>query len=125
MKKKTETCWCLIISFIPTRCFAVSCLCGCSFCGWCLADCGRDAHQHVRQCASNANPGSYYGTPEQFERIQRERRRIAVQQYLASLPQEDAAKVRCVCSTGYFLYTIHKTRSVLYIIIVSSYYLSC
>ncbi len=72
----------------------MSCVCGCAFCGWCMADCGRDAHAHVRQCPSSANPGTYYGSVEEFERIHRNRRRIAVQQYLQSLPQEDAGKVR-------------------------------
>jgi tRNA A-37 threonylcarbamoyl transferase component Bud32 len=32
-------------------CFALSCSrCPCRFCGWCGADCGTDAHAHVRQC---------------------------------------------------------------------------
>ena len=30
-------------------CFAVTCQCGCGFCGHCLQDCGADAHQHVGQ----------------------------------------------------------------------------
>jgi hypothetical protein len=77
----------------------VSCSCGCGFCGWCLADCGRDAHPHVLQCPSSANPGTYYGTVEQFERTQKERRRNAVLQYLKSLPPEDAEKVRCAALT--------------------------
>ncbi len=85
----------------------MSCNCGCAFCGWCLVDCGRDAHPHVLQCPSSANPGSHHGTLEQFEKIQRERRRIAVQQYLESLPPEDAAQVCCVGSTGFALRNKH------------------
>jgi hypothetical protein len=42
-------------------CFAVSCTCGCGFCGWCLADCGNDAHAHVKTCKASRNPGGYYG----------------------------------------------------------------
>ena len=75
----------------------MKCNCGCAFCGWCMADCGRDAHPHVKQCPGSANPGSYHGSVEQFESTHRDRRRIAVLQYLASLPQDDAAKVRCAC----------------------------
>ncbi len=32
-------------------CFAISCSsCPCKFCGWCLKDCGDDAHPHCRVC---------------------------------------------------------------------------
>ena len=62
-----------------------------------MADCGRDAHAHVKQCPRSANPGTYYGSVEQFETIYRERRRNAVYQYLAALPPEEAAQV-CSCS---------------------------
>ena len=33
-------------------CAAIRCsgACTASFCGWCLADCGRDAHAHVANC---------------------------------------------------------------------------
>jgi hypothetical protein len=79
----------------------VSCSCGCAFCGWCLADCERDAHPHVLQCPSSANPGTYYGSFQQFEKTQNERRRNAVQHYLESLPPEDASQVRCAGSTGF------------------------
>eukprot|EP01105_Mastigella_eilhardi_P007620 TRINITY_DN1911_c0_g3_i2.p1 TRINITY_DN1911_c0_g3~~TRINITY_DN1911_c0_g3_i2.p1 ORF type:complete len:3679 (-),score=783.02 TRINITY_DN1911_c0_g3_i2:52-10641(-) len=44
-------------------CFAVTCQCGCSFCGHCLRDCGTDAHEHVRQ-----HHGGYYGSIEDFRR---------------------------------------------------------
>jgi len=32
-----------------TGCFAVYCGCGCGFCGYCLQDCGTDAHGHIAQ----------------------------------------------------------------------------
>jgi hypothetical protein len=63
-----------------------------------MKDCGLDAHPHVMQCPSSSNPGCLRGTPQQFDRTQCEKRRIAVQQYLVSLPQEDEVKVRCICS---------------------------
>ena len=38
-------------------CFALTCSrCKAGFCGWCLADCGRDAHRHVANCRLNQNP---------------------------------------------------------------------
>ena len=58
-----------------------------------MTDCGLDAHSHVARCPSNANPGTVYGRPEQFEAIHREKRRVQVLQYLNSLPPEDAAQV--------------------------------
>ena len=77
-----------------TGCFALTCTCGCGFCGWCLQDCGNNAHGHVRACPRSVNPGSYYGTEAQFKATHRERRRREVQQYLASLDPALAARVR-------------------------------
>ena len=93
------------VSFVCPRCFAVTCNCGCAFCGWCMADCGNDAHAHVRQCPCSGNPGTFYGSVEQFEAIHREKRKNAVRQYLASLPSEDAAKVRVgsACNANHVL----------------------
>lgn len=34
-------------------CFAVTCTCGCGFCGICLQDCGTDAHAHCLQAHGN------------------------------------------------------------------------
>ncbi len=48
-----------------TNCFAVTCsTCKCGFCGWCLADCGSDAHSHVAHCpyvARRSDPRSVHG----------------------------------------------------------------
>ena len=66
-------------------CFAITCSnCQCGFCGWCLVDCGDDAHQHVLQCPSvPANhQGGYYGTQEEFIAVHVERRRGEVARYL-------------------------------------------
>ena len=71
-------------------CFALSCSrCSAGFCAYCLADCGRDAHQHVGTCpeglasikASKTNrgrvgghPPTVYGSKEAFEVSQKRRR---------------------------------------------------
>ena len=70
-------------------CFALSCSrCGAGFCAYCLADCGRDAHQHVGTCpegiasvkASKTTrrvggyPPTVYGSKEAFEVSQKRRR---------------------------------------------------
>ena len=35
-------------------CFAIECSsCKCGFCGWCMKDCGDDAHKHVLSCPEN------------------------------------------------------------------------
>ena len=48
-------------------CFALTCSrCGCGFCGWCLHDCGDDAHRHVANCAFNLAGGEVYSTQEKF-----------------------------------------------------------
>jgi hypothetical protein len=66
------------------KCFALTCSrCRAGFCGWCLQDCGKDAHQHVAGCAHNQSANrSVYGTKEAFEATHRERRKQAVEGYL-------------------------------------------
>ena len=45
-------------------CFSIRCsTCQCSFCGWCLKDCGSDAHSHVKTCKFKpTSADSYFGT---------------------------------------------------------------
>ena len=78
-------------------CFALKCsICPCHFCGWCLADCGGDAHAHVRTCRhkpAGAND-PYFGTQAQFEEAHREQQRIKVRSYLNE--QVDASLKRDV-----------------------------
>ena len=66
-------------------CFALKCsMCPCHFCGWCLADCGGDAHAHVRTCGhkpAGAND-PYFGTKEQFEEAHRKQQRVKIRSYL-------------------------------------------
>ena len=78
-------------------CFALKCsMCPCHFCGWCLADCGGDAHAHVRSCRhkpAGAND-PYFGTKEQFEEAHRQQQRGKLRSYLNQ--QVDASLQRDV-----------------------------
>ncbi|CAK9045838.1 Uncharacterized protein SCF082_LOCUS25871, partial [Durusdinium trenchii] len=54
-------------ALVCTRCVPQS-----TFCAWCLADCGKDAHQHVAYCEHNLakkkkGARTYYGTAQNFE----------------------------------------------------------
>lgn len=55
-------------------------------CGWCMADLGYDnkeAHNHVRACALNKNPGSYFGqNRQQFDEAVMERRKTRTRDYM-------------------------------------------
>ncbi|KAL6041728.1 Ankyrin repeat and protein kinase domain-containing protein 1 [Balamuthia mandrillaris] len=43
-------------------CFALTCSrCHAGLCGWCLQDCGGDAHCHVAGCAHNLAKGNMFG----------------------------------------------------------------
>ena len=67
-------------------CFDLQCsACRTHFCGWCLQFCGADAHPHVRQCAKRLSADIYFGSVEEFERSNRERRRAQLVQYLGTL----------------------------------------
>ena len=49
-------------------CMALTCgQCNAGFCGWCLADCGNDAHNHVARCSAKP-PGAdvYYATDAEY-----------------------------------------------------------
>jgi interleukin-1 receptor-associated kinase 4 len=65
---------------------ALAAFCGAAFCGWCFADCGSDAHEHVRSCAHNriAHRG-YFGTLDLFHDALRASQRSALDAYLTSL----------------------------------------
>lgn len=48
-----------------TGCFALHCSnsnCSCAFCGWCLEDCGSNAHNHVASCKHKLSTQHYDGT---------------------------------------------------------------
>ena len=77
-----EGCRAAVLDF--DGCFAVTCSnCRCGFCGWCLRDCGGDAHAHVKQCATSRHRGSFYGSQEEFNEVHRRRRGAAVTAYLS------------------------------------------
>jgi hypothetical protein len=72
------------------NCFDVKCSsCPCHFCGWCLRDCGNDAHQHVAHCLDNPVQPSVYGTQEQFAACHRARRARLVDDYLRDKVRAD------------------------------------
>jgi hypothetical protein len=53
-------------------CYALTCHCGAGFCGWCLADCGTDAHEHVASCPENGTgTRSVFSTKEAFDKHHR------------------------------------------------------
>eukprot|EP01041_Mallomonas_annulata_P013108 gene13108-27681_t len=67
-------------------CFAVRCsTCHFGFCGWCLKDCGRDAHAHVKTCRRSMQRGGLNGTQAQFNQIHSERRKGGVRAYIREL----------------------------------------
>ena len=65
-------------------CMALTCsVCGVGFCGWCLADCGEDAHKHVVRCdAKPRGADRFYATTKQYEAAWRERRQTLFDRYL-------------------------------------------
>jgi hypothetical protein len=66
-------------------CFALTChRCSCGFCGWCLGDCGADAHAHVLACPHNAEvgKGGYFGTQTAFQNAQTRCRQRNVTEYV-------------------------------------------
>jgi serine/threonine protein kinase len=71
-------------------CFDLKCsACPCHFCGWCLRDCGNDAHQHVAHCLDNPVQPSVFGTQEQFAACHRARRLLLVDDYLRDKVRAD------------------------------------
>ena len=76
---------------------ALACsLCPCNFCGWCGADCGGDAHAHVRGCSQRA-PGlqdPYFVRFDTFEQHHRRRWGREVETYLQSLEASLRARVK-------------------------------
>ncbi|KNC78911.1 serine/threonine protein kinase [Sphaeroforma arctica JP610] len=79
-----------------TGCFALKChACDCHFCAYCLQDCGRDAHAHVRQCAMKP-PGAdeYYGQLSTFNKQMRDRRRKLLKAHWQTLTLNASDKVK-------------------------------
>jgi len=70
-----------------TGCFALTCShCGCGFCAWCLKDCGRDAHDHVRDCGNKPRGAdTFFGSFTDFEEAMKRRQRDSLRAYLQTL----------------------------------------
>jgi len=67
-------------------CFALKCgRCNCGFCGWCLKDCGDDAHDHVARCTKKVSTDEYHGSFTEFEQAHKPRRERLVRDYLHSI----------------------------------------
>ena len=77
---------CLKVFHDFTGCLALTCTCGCGFCGLCLRDCGVDAH------ACTATHGFPTAAAPTFAQWHLHRQRAAVQQAVAALPDEAAFK---------------------------------
>ena len=71
-------------------CFAINCTCGSAFCAWCLAPCGRDAHQHVASCNKKLPGGNtYFGSFELFQQAQNVRKDGLLRDYLDTVTSEE------------------------------------
>lgn len=67
------------------NCFAITCSkCKCEFCGYCLQDCGDDAHAHVVKCPLNEK-GGLFNTEEAFIATQSKRNTACVIEYLKAI----------------------------------------
>lgn len=77
-------CTAAIIDF--DGCFALTChRCAAGLCGWCLADCGRDAHTHVQTCKWSRRPGALYADTHLFTEAANSRRKDAIARCLRGL----------------------------------------
>jgi len=91
------------------NCCALRCgSCSTSFCAFCLKDCGiiqrphdvgTAANQHVLQCKHNVNRVLFVSSKEEFEAIQRQRRKRDLESYLDTLSPEDAQRARHDCDS--------------------------
>jgi hypothetical protein len=85
-------------AFVDVRvgdCMALSCSrCPCKFCGWCGADCGTDAHPHVRLCDKMIGTNGLFASAGDYERAQQRMKKQKVENYLATLDPVTAAGVR-------------------------------
>jgi len=76
-------------------CFALACgACPCQFCGWCLEDCGANAHPHVSLCPQKeSNADTCFGTKEQFDIAQNKNRQNKLLDFLNNYPTEDRRNI--------------------------------
>jgi hypothetical protein len=84
---------CKTAFFDFTGCCALSCSsCACNFCAWCLADCRRDAHAHIRTCPKRLADDVYY-PKDKWEESRRLRRLASVTAIFRQLEPAVAAAV--------------------------------
>ena len=75
-------------------CFALECdNCKAGFCGWCLRDCGVDAHRHVVKCDASYHPGSFFGPFSDFMRVHNIERQSKVTAYIESGAVEEECRI--------------------------------
>jgi hypothetical protein len=89
---KCPACNLVFVDFDFDSCAALTCAnpsCNCGFCAYCLAECRRDAHAHLRTCQLNPNRPYYYVTQAEFTGIQKRRREEAITEYLRGVAKED------------------------------------
>jgi len=83
-------------------CMALSCAkagCGAAFCGWCQADCGSDAHSHVRNCPKKpAGADMFFDRENQRFDVWKRMRGEAVTTFLGGLEERLRPKVVQVCA---------------------------
>lgn len=56
--------------------------CKAAFCFFCLEDCGRDAHSHVRDCQKNPSKGHYHINASKKNTVHKETRKRTIVQYM-------------------------------------------
>jgi hypothetical protein len=94
-------------------CFALICSrpnCKCTFCGWCLADCGVDprhsasCHRHVANCKARLPglPGldPHFGIAGQFQEATHARNAVQLAAYFGSLAPDLCQRVLRACLEG-------------------------
>ena len=86
-------CWQAFFDF--EGCFALKCSkFPCAFCGWCLADCGTDAHSHVRLCSAKPRGAdALFGTRQQFEVAQQKRQKGLMTEFLATVSEAEKQRL--------------------------------
>jgi hypothetical protein len=70
-------------------CFALTCHCRAAFCGWCLMDCGNDAHAHVPRCPEGQGMSMPFRVFEEHHRVRRQKQvqRIVDDQHVPRVRQ--------------------------------------
>ncbi|KAJ0392291.1 hypothetical protein P43SY_012001 [Pythium insidiosum] len=82
----------VFVDFDFDSCAALTCAnphCKRSFCAYCLADCGADAHAHVSQCKQNPNRPYYYVTEAEFHQVHKVRRERLIYTCLRDVKAKD------------------------------------